>query len=657
MRVHGSAKLDTVFLIARLLKYHQAFRNKLALRTFVKIRNYFVRGKPQPLWALPESNHEGATARGIRSMHSVNLPEDFSSFSFPDHDAIIAYFSMEIAIAPEIPTYSGGLGILAGDTLRSAADLGLRVCAISLLHRKGYFEQHLDRMGVQTEREQPWNVERLMTLEEPVVEVTIEGRPVLVRAWRYDLEGTTGHTIPIYLLDTDLKENDPRDRILTDHLYGGDSNYRLCQEAVLGMAGVRLLEALQYNVGVYHMNEGHAALLTVPLMRRRLRGNPTREITERDFDGVRHLCVFTTHTPVPAGHDRFTLDQTYRILGPETANLLERMGGCREGVLNLTYVALAGSRFVNGVAIQHGNISRQMFPEYEIDAITNGVHAATWMAPSMQALLDRRLPRWRKDNFQLRYVAGIPTREVAAAHDESKRRLFQEIYDRTGVELKSEVFTIGFARRVATYKRADLLFSDPERLVRCAEAFGGLQILYGGKAHPHDEPAKSLIRRIFEVAREINPDAVKVIYLENYEWELAARLTAGVDLWLNTPRRPYEASGTSGMKAALNGVPSLSILDGWWIEGCVEGFTGWAIPDRDTQEEEVAALYGRLESTILPLYYRQPEQWREVMRSSIALNGSFFNTHRMLQQYMANAYFPPRNINVSAAVLESVLVK
>jgi glycogen phosphorylase len=591
-------------------------------------------------------------------MHLVNLPEDFSSFfSLPDHDGVIAYFSMEIAISPEIPTYSGGLGVLAGDTLRSAADLGLPLCAVSLLHRKGYFEQHLDRMGVQTEGEQPWNIEKLLVREEPVVEVTIEGRPVLVCAWRYDLEGVTGHTIPIYLLDTNLEQNDPRDRALTDHLYGGDSNYRLCQEAVLGIAGARLLEALEYTVGVYHMNEGHAALLTVALMQQRLRGNLTREITARDFDALRHQCVFTTHTPVPAGHDRFTMDQTYRILGPETATLLECMGGCREGVLNLTYVALAASRFVNGVAIQHGNISRKMFPEYAIDAITNGVHAATWTAPSMQALLDRRLPRWRKDNFQLRYVTGIPTGELAEAHAESKRKLFQEVFDRTGIGLKSEIFTIGFARRVATYKRADLLFSDPERLVRCAEEAGGLQILYGGKAHPHDEPAKCLIRRIFEIAREINSDAVKVVYLENYEWKLGALLTAGVDLWLNTPRRPYEASGTSGMKAALNGVPSLSILDGWWIEGCIEGFTGWAIPDRDTQEEEVAALYDRLESTILPLYYRQPEQWREIMRSTIALNGSFFNTHRMLQQYVANAYCSRKNVNISATALESVLAK
>ena len=287
---------------------------------------------------------------------------------------------MEIAIAPDMPTYSGGLGVLAGDTMRSAADLGLGLCAVTLLHRKGYFQQHLDAHGIQTAEDQPWPLEKFLELENAVVEVTIEGRPVMVRAWRYDLEGVTGHIIPIYLLDTDLPQNETRDRKLTDHLYGGDTDYRLRQEAVLGIGGVRILEALNYDVNVYHMNEGHAALLTVGLMELQLGGDMSRVIEERDTQAVRSRCVFTTHTPVPAGHDRFTMDQTYRILGPEVANLLERMGGCHDGMLNMTYVALASSRFVNGVAMQHGKISREMFPDYSIDAITNGVHAATWTA-------------------------------------------------------------------------------------------------------------------------------------------------------------------------------------------------------------------------------------------------------------------------------------
>jgi glycogen phosphorylase len=589
-------------------------------------------------------------------MHFSNQQRDFSTMGLSERGGVVGYFSMEIAIAPDMPTYSGGLGVLAGDTMRSAADLGLGLCAVTLLHRKGYFEQHLDARGVQSAADQPWPLEKKLLLEDPIVEVTIEDRPVMVRAWRYDLEGVTGHTIPIYLLDTDLPENDPRDRGLTDYLYGGDTDYRLRQEAVLGMGGVRILEALNYEVNVYHMNEGHAALLTVGLMELQLDGQASRPIEERDTQAVRNRCVFTTHTPVPAGHDRFSKEQTYRILGPQVAHLLERMGGFHDGMLNMTYVALASSRFVNGVAMQHGKISREMFPDYEIDAITNGVHSATWTGTPMQAIFDRSLPRWRKDNFQLRYAIDIPLREIDAAHTESKRALLDEVAARTGVTLHKNVFTIGFARRVATYKRADLLLSDPERLVQLAEKFRGLQILYSGKAHPHDEPGKKLIQEIYKVANHLESDALKIVYLENYEWKLASMLTAGVDLWLNTPRRPFEASGTSGMKAALNGVPSLSILDGWWVEGCIEGVTGWAIPDSDSPEEEVTNLYQRLESTVLPLYYGNPEQWRSVMRSTIALNGSFFNTHRMLQEYISNAYYPDRNSSVSSNALESALV-
>jgi glycogen phosphorylase len=590
-------------------------------------------------------------------MHFSNQQRDFSSIGLSEREGMVAYFSMEIAIAPEMPTYSGGLGVLAGDTMRSAADLGLRLCAVTLLHRKGYFQQTLDAHGVQNAEDQPWPLEDFLTLEESVVEVTIEGRPVLIRAWRYDLEGVSGHTIPIYLLDTDLSQNDARDRQLTDHLYGGDTDYRLRQEAVLGIGGARMLEALNYDIAVYHMNEGHAALLTVGLMEQQLNGVMSRVIEEGDRRAVRSRCVFTTHTPVPAGHDRFTMEQTYRILGPEVANLLERMGGCHDGMLNMTYVALASSRFVNGVAMQHGKISREMFPDYAIDAITNGVHAATWTAAPFQQVFDRSIPRWRKDNFQFRYVIDIALREIEKAHAQSKRALIETVAERTGITLRSNVFTIGFARRVAIYKRADLLLADPERLVRCAEKFRGLQILFSGKAHPHDEPGKKLIQQIFEVAAKLESDALKIVYLENYEWKLAAMLTSGVDLWLNTPRRPFEASGTSGMKAALNGVPSLSVLDGWWVEGCIEGVTGWAIPDSDTPEHEVASLYDRLESTILPLYYGHPELWRTVMRSTIALNGSFFNTHRMLQEYISNAYYPDNGASVSSAALESVLAK
>src|ERR1700733_9568563 len=294
----------------------------------------------------------------------------YGSGENPGQSRIVAYFSMEIAISPAMPTYSGGLGVLAGDTLRAAADMGLRLVAVTLAHRKGYFKQRLDENGVQREEDQPWDLEDRLTAEEPVVTVLIDGRTVAIRAWRYDLVGITGHTIPIYLLDTDLEQNDPRDRELTDHLYGGDGDYRLRQEMVLGIGGARVLEALCYRPQVYHMNEGHAALLTIALLERGLRGRSLEQSTEKDVEAVRQHCVFTTHTPVPAGHDRFSLEQGHRILGSERTKFIDRITGSPDGMVNMTHIALRFARYVNGVAMQHGKVSREMFPDYTIDAIT-----------------------------------------------------------------------------------------------------------------------------------------------------------------------------------------------------------------------------------------------------------------------------------------------
>ncbi len=557
-----------------------------------------------------------------------------------DRDTPVAYFSMEIAIEPEMNTYSGGLGVLAGDTLRAAADLSIPLVAVTLAHRRGYFRQVLAADGTQSEMEQPWPVEAYTEENEARAVVEIEGRQVYVRGLCHEVRGITGHVVPVYLLDTDLPENDPRDRTITDRLYGGDTDYRLRQEVVLGLGGTRLLLALGLEPAVYHMNEGHAALLTVALVGRALAGRTFPQAGETEFARVREQCVFTTHTPVPAGHDRFSLDQARRILGQDTVGMLERAGGSHDGLLNMTYVALRFSRFVNGVAMQHGIVSREMFPDYPIDAITNGVHAATWASDPFLSVFDRHVPRWRRDNVTLRYAIDIPEAEIIDAHHASKHLLMDAILKRTGEQFSPSVFTIGFARRAATYKRMDLLFTSPERLVKMASQFGGLQVVYAGKAHPADEPGKAKIKRVIELAHELSGGLLRIIYLENYEWELGRLLTSGVDLWLNTPKRPYEASGTSGMKAALNGVPSLSILDGWWIEGWIEGVTGWAIEDREEEKHEAESLYYQLEEVILPLYHNQPEQWRRVMRSAIALNGSFFNTQRMVEQYALNAYFP-----------------
>jgi len=557
---------------------------------------------------------------------------------------IIAYFTMEIALKPAIPTYSGGLGVLAGDTVNSAADLSMPMVGVSLLHRKGYFYQRLDASGWQREEPVAWRVDDYLHEQVERVTVTIEDRPVQLRAWKFEVVGVGGHRVPVYLLDSDLPENSEWDRTLTHHLYGGDSHYRLCQEVVLGIGGVRMLRALGYgSVHRFHMNEGHASLLTLELLDERLQSSGRATITDEDIQAVREQCVFTTHTPVAAGHDRFPMDLVHRVVGHHGAFDLPDTFCC-EGALNMTYLALNLSDYVNGVAKRHGEVSRQMFASYHIDSITNGVHAARWAATPFQHLFDRYVREWREDNFSLRYALSIPRHEIWAAHQRAKRALIRYVNRETNAGMDVDILTLGFARRAATYKRADLLFHDPERLKAIAANVGPLQIVYAGKAHPQDNAGKGLIQRIHQV-RDTLRGAVSIAYLENYDMRLGKLLTTGCDVWLNTPQPPLEASGTSGMKAALNGVPSLSVLDGWWVEGCIEGITGWAIGEHWQQAtgvdnaKDAASLYDKLERAVLPIFYDRREQFIDIMRHAIALNGSFFNTQRMVQQYVLRAYF------------------
>lgn len=563
----------------------------------------------------------------------------------PIKNQIVAYFSMEICLEQALPTYSGGLGVLAGDTLRSAADLGVPLVAVTLLHRKGYFQQQLEANGKQTERPVSWDPEETLEPLDVIAEVEIAGRTVQVRPWCYTVVGITGHQVPVYLLDTDLPSNSDWDRRLTDNLYGGDRYYRLCQEVVLGMGGAAVLKALGHDNAVqFHINEGHAALLTLTLLERRLGERRHWDVTEADIEGVRRHTIFTTHTPVPAGHDVFPAEMVREVLGTGRVELLEA-ARCLNGALNMTHLALRLSRYVNGVAMKHAEVSRGMFPDYPINSVTNGVHAATWTSPPFRELFDRHIPEWRRDNNYLRYAISIPLEEIRATRAVVKRDLIDEVQRRRGIRLDPAAFTIGFARRSTPYKRADLIFTDIDRLRELAGRIGPLQIIFGGKAHPHDGGGKALIRSIFAASEELGDD-VRIVYLENYEMALAQKLVPGVDLWLNNPLKPLEASGTSGMKAALNGVPSLSVLDGWWIEGHIEGVTGWAIGDSQAgpnQHDEVLSLYDKLERVIMPLFYGLPYAYAEVMRYAIALNGSFFNTQRMVSQYVHNAYFPSRN--------------
>jgi starch phosphorylase len=549
----------------------------------------------------------------------------------------IAYFSMEIAIDSRIPTYSGGLGILAGDTLKSCADLKVPVVAVTLLYEKGYFYQKIDEQGNQYELPVQWIPGDYLRPLTEKIEVQIEGRPVWVNAWQYDVVGISGCSLPIIFLDTNLKENSDYDKGITQFLYGGDEKYRFAQEIILGIAGIRMLRKLGYTeIKKYHMNEGHASLLVLELLRER----KDKGASGWDFEGVREACVFTTHTPVSAGHDRFSHDLVKNVLREFLPmEIIKMLGGNDD--LNMTLLALNLSHYVNGVAKKHGEISRGMFPGYAIDSITNGVHSYTWTSESFRRLYDKYIPGWATDAFTLRYSLGIPKQQIWDAHFESKKLLIDYVNKDTNVGMDYDAFTIGFARRVTPYKRMHLVFSDVERLRRIAKEVGKIQFIFAGKAHPKDWPGKELIKKVFAVSDQLRAD-VKIVYLVNYDMEVAKMLVSGVDLWLNTPQKPLEASGTSGMKAVHNGIPNFSVLDGWWIEGHIERITGWSIgsksaepasDDRDAQE-----IYDKLENVILPMYYKDRERWTDIMQHSIAFNASFFNTQRMVQQYVLNAY-------------------
>lgn len=556
----------------------------------------------------------------------------------------IAYFSMEIGLRDDIPTFSGGLGVLAGDTVKSAADLNLPFVAVTLMSRKGYFKQEIDAMGHQTELPVVWDPSALMTAVSEEVSVTIEGRAVYIRAWIYIVESLIGWSVPVIFLDTDLPDNDPEDRKLTHQLYGGDENYRIKQEAVLGIGGVRMLKKLDFGIKKYHMNEGHAAFLTLELLHENKKDIETvwDELHIWDFDAVKELCVFTTHTPVEAGHDKFPYELYRRLMGdyfPE--KVLRGLAG--NDKINMTLLGFNLSKYVNGVAKKHRDVSESMFPGYRINAITNGVHSFTWTSGGMKRIFDKYLPGWANEPELFVRVGAIPDEEIWGAHMEAKKELIDYVNSVSDAGMDYDTLTIGFARRATAYKRADLLFSDVERLKNIGA--GKVQIIYAGKAHPRDDEGKRLIMRIFSYIKEFK-GKISIAFIQNYNMAIALKLVSGVDVWLNTPLRPLEASGTSGMKAAHNGVLNFSVLDGWWIEGHIEGYTGWAIgpsasgitADNNIDKIDAEDLYHKLEKKIIPVYYDDRKTWIRMMQNAIGKNAYYFNSHRMMRRYVTEAY-------------------
>jgi starch phosphorylase len=549
----------------------------------------------------------------------------------------VAYFSMEIALRSEIPTYSGGLGVLAGDTLRSAADLKIPLVGVTLVSSEGYFRQGIDAAGRQIEQPEPWKPEQWAEPLPAKVSVTIDGRPVWIGSWLYVVEGIGGRQ-PVVLLDTDLAENDPHDRSITHYLYGGDRAYRLSQEIVLGIGGVRMLDALGFHILAYHLNEGHSALLTLQLLRNAEYEPEALRPGEAPYDlpMVRERCHFTTHTPVEAGHDRFPYDLVQRMLGDFVDHsTLRRFAGEEE--LNTTRLALNMSEHVNGVASRHAETAQRLYPEHRVSAITNGVHPCTWAGPAFARLYDERIAGWRLEPERLmRCEVALDDDDVWRCHTEAKRALIDRVRAESGVELDADVPLLGYARRMTPYKRPELFFEDLERLKSIA-ARQPFQAVFAGKAHPQDHGGRQAIERLHQWMREV-AGSVRMAFLPNYTMATALAMVSGADVWLNTPQPPLEASGTSGMKAALNGVPNLSVLDGWWVEGHMEGVTGWAIGNGERSASDAVSLYDKLERVVLPLYSTR-DAWVKIMKGAISRNASLFHSHRMMRRYAADAYF------------------
>lgn len=538
-------------------------------------------------------------------------------------EPLVAYFSMEIALENNIKTYAGGLGVLAGDLLRAAANLKFPMVGLTLFNRDGYFKQVINDQGEQITRPDKSDFLLLKKLP-PVVTVNIGEEKVYVGCWRYLIKSENGWQIPVYFLDTDLPENTAANRNLSGALYGGNEEYRLKQEIVLGRGGIKMLAALgHHEIKIIHLNEGHGALAAVELFLN------SQKTTEKDkLQEVRSKCVFTTHTPIPKAQDIFSLPYLLSFQPDFPGHL---PGLVKNNEINLTQTGFYFSHFINAVSKAHQKEARKIYDNRRIQAVTNGVDSLFWTASEFKRLYDKHLPGWRKDNSLLKKANLIAAAEIWAAHQGAKKRLIDYINKSQNNKFDYDTFTLIFARRFAVYKRPEFLFQDLSRLLAINKQ-RRIQLVYAGKAHPQDLEGQELIKKISLLAQELRPK-LNLVFLEDYNLDKAKLLTAGADLWLNNPLPPNEASGTSGMKAAHNGIPQLSTLDGWWAEGYKKNKTGWLIKGKKAGE-----IYDLLENEILPLYYDAPDKWRQLMISTISLNASYFNAQRVLREYIKKAY-------------------
>lgn len=562
------------------------------------------------------------------------------------YDLLVAYFSMEIMLETDIPTYAGGLGVLAGDLLRSCADLEVPACGVSLVYSGNNFSQVINTDGSQAFKPQEWQKSDHLTKLPQRIELEIQKTRVVVECWRFDMVGQNGFVVPVYLLDTDIAENEQWARDITKNLYGGNGDTRLSQEIVLGIGGVKMLRELGYQkIKAYHMNEGHSALVPLALL----------EEHNYQNEEVKKLCAFTTHTPVPEGHDHFDYQTAQRLAGKYLPWHIKDIATPQN--LSMTHLALNMSAISFAVSKKHQQVSQNMFPEYKIDSITNGVHHPNWTNPVIQDLLNKFIPNWQlKPELLKDAPKNIPDDALSEAHQLCKKELISYVnkhltsvstqYEKENPQPEDvfdyDTLTIALARRPVAYKRPLLLYSDLERFIRIG--VGKIQIIQCGKSHPSDNVSQGFVREIIKISKKLRT-ILKIVYLENYSPRVARMLVSGCDVWLNTPRRPLEASGTSGMKAALNGVINFSVQDGWWIEGYqMQPLSGFSIGPLDESlvpvnhdAEDANDLYEKLENEIIPMYYDHHSEWLKRMKYAITL-GSYFNTHRAIKEYIEKAW-------------------
>jgi starch phosphorylase len=595
----------------------------------------------------------------------------------------IAYFSAEYGLHHSLPFYAGGLGFLAGDFVKECSDLSVPLVAVGFMYPEGYLYQRIREDGWQEDRHEPVDrdaasISRVLNEkgEQVVVRVPLIDPPIYVAVWQVNVG-----RIPLYLIDTDIEGNDPDSRSISARLYIGDREQRLRQEIVLGIGGSEVLDTLGIRYSLLHLNEGHAAFALLERVREMVQGGAAHE---EAVERVKKTSIFTTHTPVPAGHDVFPFQLMEKYFHAYWASLgLDREGFLRLGShpkdrgggFNMTALALRLSGYRNGVSKKHGEVTRRMWqglwPELAeedvpIDFVTNGIHVPTWIEPKMELLFDRYLgPEWLDDHDNpliWELVEDIPDKELWETHYWLKIKLINAIRERSrqrwskdgagpsiviagGTMLDPSILTLGFARRFATYKRADLILYDIERLKRLLnDRWQPIQIIFAGKAHPADDPGKRILQKVYKAAS--NPEmGGRIAFFEDYGEQYAQYMVHGVDVWLNNPLPPMEASGTSGMKAALNGVPHLSILDGWWLEG-YDGTNGWALggeAQENSDQQDAEAIYRTLEEKIIPIYYRDsedgvPHDWVRMMKNSIKTNGAKFSARRMVKEYIQEFY-------------------